>query len=50
MFSEIDRGDAKEIKTTEVQNFQDIKPESGITVGEATKYWDNIFNKKIKIS
>ena len=44
MFSEITKSDAKEAKSSEVQNFRDIKPESGINVSEANKYWDNVFN------
>lgn len=50
MFSEISKGDAQEVKHTEAQNFQDIKPESGMTVSEANKYWDNIFNEKTEVS
>lgn len=44
MFSEIVKSDAKETKGTETQNFRDIKPESGMNVSEANKYWDNLFN------
>lgn len=50
MFSEIGKGDTREIQNTETQNFQDIKSESGMTVGEANKYWDNIFNEKTEVS
>ena len=44
MLSEIVKSDAKETKGTETQNFRDIKPESGMNVSEANKYWDNLFN------
>ena len=44
MFSEIAKSDIKETKGTETQNFRDIKPESGMNVSEANKYWDNVFN------
>lgn len=44
MFSEITKSNTKEAKDTEAQNFCDIKPESGINVGEANKYWYNLFN------
>ena len=44
MFSEIAKSDNKETKSTETQNFRDIKPESGMNVSEANKYWDNLFN------
>ena len=50
MFSEISKGDAQEVKHTEAQNFQDIKPESGMTVSEANEYWDIIFNEKTEVS
>ena len=47
MFSEIGKGDTREIQNTETQNFQDIKSESGMTVGEANKYWDSVFGSGI---
>ena len=47
MFSEISKGDAQEVKHTEAQNFRDIKPESGMTVSEANKYWDGVFDNGI---
>lgn len=47
MFSEIGKNDTREIQNTEPQNFQDIKPESGMTVSEANKYWDSVFDDGI---
>lgn len=47
MFSEIGKNDTRELQNTEGQNFQDIKPESGMTVSEANKYWDSVFDDGI---
>ena len=50
MFSEIDKGDTREIQNKEAQNFQDIKSKSGMTVSEANKYWDSVFGADIPTS
>lgn len=47
MFSEIGKNDTRELQNTEGQDFQDIKPESGMTVSEANKYWDSVFDDGI---
>ncbi len=44
MFSEISKNDVKEIQGSETPSYRDIKPESGMSVSEANKYWDNLFN------
>ena len=44
MFSEISKNDVKEIQVSEMPSYRDIKPESGMSVSEANKYWDNLFN------
>lgn len=47
MFSEIGKNDTRELQNTEGQDFQDIKPESGMTVSEANKYWNSVFDDGI---
>lgn len=44
MFSETDKSEAIEIKSPETQNYSNIKPECGMNVSEANKYWDNYFD------
>ena len=44
MLSEISKNDVKEIQGSEMPSYRDIKPESGMSVSEANKYWDNLFN------
>lgn len=36
--------DINEVKNPEVNNFKEIKPESGMTPGEARFFWDNTFD------
>lgn len=47
MLSEISKNDVKEIHGSETPSYRDIKPESGMTVGEANKYWDSVFGSGI---
>lgn len=43
--NEFKTSDVQETKTTEVDNFKNIKPESDITVKESKEFWDNEFSK-----
>ena len=50
MLSEISKNDVKEIQVSEMPSYRDIKPESGMSVSEANKYWDNLFKEKTEVS
>ena len=41
--SEIGMKETTEVKKPEVENYKEIKPDSGITVSEAKDFWDNKF-------
>ena len=41
---EIKTDDLQEVKSSEVENYQNVKPEDGMTVHEAQKTWDKIFD------
>ena len=45
MLSEISKNDAKEIQASEMPSYRDIKPESGMSVSEANKHLDSLFNR-----
>lgn len=50
MIGEIIKSDVIEAKETDILNFREIKPESGMNVSEAKKYWDNYFNNDSHIT
>lgn len=51
MNGEIAKRETPEIKNSEVQNFREIKPETGLSVESADKYWNSVFsNTENKIS
>ncbi len=42
--SEISNIEVREIQVSETPSYRDIKPESDISVSDADKYWDKLFN------
>lgn len=44
---EIKTNDLQEIKKTAAENYQNVKPEDGMTVPEARKTWDSVFKSDI---
>ena len=50
MVSEIIKSEVVKPKATDIPSYRDIKPESGMTVSEANKYWDIRFNGRAEVS
>ncbi len=48
MFGEVSKNEVKEIQSSEMSGYQDIKPESGMSVNDANKYWDGVFDGEPK--
>ena len=46
MLNEVVKNDVKEMRAFETPSYRDIKSESGLSVSEANKYWDNFFKEK----
>ncbi len=44
MFGEVSKNEVKEIQSSEMPGYRDIKPESGMSVNEANKFWNSDFN------
>ncbi len=48
MFGEVSKNEVKETQSSEMSGYQDIKPESGMSVNDANKYWDGVFDGEPK--
>ncbi len=48
MFGEVLKNEVKETQSSEMSGYQDIKPESGMRVNDANKYWDGVFDGEPK--